>query len=58
MKAFLRGVRDHNDGLDDKGMFTGEKGEAIIAILNEYTSIKDPAFYRTFPSLSATPTAP
>lgn len=49
MKAFLRGVRDHNDGLDDRGMFTGEKGEAIIAILNEYTSIKDPAFYRTFP---------
>ncbi|MDP2358112.1 MAG: ABC transporter substrate-binding protein [Beijerinckiaceae bacterium] len=49
MKAFLRGVRDHNDGLDEKGMFTGEKGEAIIAILNEYTSIKNPAFYRSFP---------
>lgn len=49
MKAFIRGVRDHNDGLDEKGMFVGEKGEAIIAILNEYTSIKDPAFYRTFP---------
>ena len=49
MKAFLRGVRDHNDGLDDRGMFAGEKGEGIIAILNEYTSIKDPAFYRTFP---------
>lgn len=49
MKAFIRGVRDHNDALDDKGMFVGEKGEGIIAILNEYTSIKDPAFYRTFP---------
>ena len=49
MKAFIRGVRDHNDGLDEKGMFVGEKGEGIIAILNEYTSIKDPAFYRTFP---------
>lgn len=49
MKAFIRGVRDHNDGLDDKGMFVGEKGEGIIAILNEYTSIKDPAFYRAFP---------
>jgi NitT/TauT family transport system substrate-binding protein len=49
MKAFIRGVRDHNDALDDKGMFTGEKGEGIIAILNEYTSIKDPAFYRSFP---------
>lgn len=49
MKAFIRGVRDHNDALDDKGMFVGEKGEGIIAILNEYTSVKDPAFYRTFP---------
>jgi NitT/TauT family transport system substrate-binding protein len=49
MKAFLRGVRDHNDALDDKGMFTGEKGEGIIAILNEYTSIKSPEFYRGFP---------
>jgi NitT/TauT family transport system substrate-binding protein len=49
MRAFLRGVRDHNDALDDKGMFTGEKGEGIIAILNEYTSVKDPAFYRSFP---------
>ena len=27
MKAFLRGVRDHNDGLDEKGMFKGDKGE-------------------------------
>ncbi len=49
LKAFLRGVRDHNDALNDKGMFTGKKGEAIIAILNEYTSVKDPAFYRGFP---------
>ncbi len=49
MKAFLRGVRDHNDGLDDKGFLNGPKGEAIIAILNEYTAIKDPAFYRTYP---------
>jgi NitT/TauT family transport system substrate-binding protein len=49
MKAFIRGVRDHNDALDDKGMFVGDRGEGIIAILNEYTSVKDPAFYRSFP---------
>ena len=49
MKAFIRGVRDHNDAIDEKGMFVGAKGEGIIAILNEYTSIKDPAFYRSFP---------
>jgi NitT/TauT family transport system substrate-binding protein len=49
MKAFLRGVRDHNDALDEKGMFTGEKGDGIIAILNEFTSIKSADFYRSFP---------
>ena len=49
LKAFLRGVRDHNDALGKDGKFTGEKGEAIIAILNEYTTIKNPAFYRSFP---------
>ena len=49
MRAFLRGARDHNDGLDEKGIFSGPKGEAIIAILNEYTAIKDPAFFRTYP---------
>jgi NitT/TauT family transport system substrate-binding protein len=48
LKAFLRGVRDHNDALDKDGKFTGEKGEAIISILTEYTTIKDPAFYRSF----------
>ena len=48
LKAFLRGVRDHNDALDQDGKFTGEKGEAIIAILTQYTTIKDPAFYRSF----------
>ncbi|HEY8578965.1 MAG TPA: ABC transporter substrate-binding protein [Beijerinckiaceae bacterium] len=49
MRAFLRGVRDHNDALDDAGMLAGEKGEAIISILTEFTSVKDPAFYRGFP---------
>ena len=49
LKAFIRGVRDHNDALDAEGRFTGEKGEAIIRILNEYTPVKDPQFYRNFP---------
>lgn len=48
LKAFLRGVRDHNDALGPDGKFTGEKGEAVIRILNEYTPIKDPQFYRDF----------
>jgi NitT/TauT family transport system substrate-binding protein len=48
MRALIRGARDHNDGLDDKGMFSGPKGDAIIAILNEYTPVKDPNFFKTF----------
>jgi NitT/TauT family transport system substrate-binding protein len=48
LKAYLRGVRDHNDGLGPDGKFAGEKGEAIIKILNEYTPIKDPDFFKGF----------
>ena len=48
LKAFLRGVRDHNDALGPDGRFVGAKGEEIIKILNEYTPIKDPQFYRDF----------
>lgn len=55
LKAFLRGVRDHNDALAPDGRFVGEKGEAIIRILNEYTSIKDPQFYRDFPLAACNP---
>jgi NitT/TauT family transport system substrate-binding protein len=47
MKAFLRGVRDHEDSLVD-GRFAGAKGEAIIAILTEFGPIKDPEVYRSF----------
>ena len=45
MTAYLRGVRDYNDGLKG-GRIAGPAGEAIIAILTEYTNIKDPAVYR------------
>ena len=55
MKAFIRGVRDHNDALDANGRFVGERGEAIIKILNEYTPIKDPQFYRDFPLAACNP---
>ena len=47
MKAFLRGVRDHEDSLVD-GKFSGAKGEAIIAILTEFGPIKNPEVYRSF----------
>jgi NitT/TauT family transport system substrate-binding protein len=55
LKAFLRGVRDHNDALGPDGRFVGEKGEAIIRILNEMTPIKDPQFYRDFPLAACNP---
>jgi NitT/TauT family transport system substrate-binding protein len=55
LKAFIRGVRDHNDALDANGRFAGDKGEAIIRILNEYTPIKDPQFYRNFPLAACNP---
>jgi len=55
LKAFIRGVRDHNDALDANGRFVGEKGEEIIRILNEYTPIKDPQFYRNFPLAACNP---
>ena len=55
LKAFIRGVRDENDALDSTGRFAGEKGEAIIRILNEATPIKDPQFYRDIPLAACNP---
>ena len=46
MRAYLHGVRDFNDALDGNGRLSGDKGEAIVAILTEYTAIKDPDFFR------------
>ena len=45
MRAFLKGTRDYTDAIE-KGRLTGPGAEAIIAILTEYSLIKDPAVYR------------
>ncbi|HEY4318240.1 MAG TPA: ABC transporter substrate-binding protein [Herbaspirillum sp.] len=45
MRAYLRAVRDYNDALKE-GKLAGPKAEEIIAILTEYTNIKDPSVYR------------
>jgi len=45
MRAFLRGTRDYNDVVRD-GRLAGPGAEAIIAVLTEYSLIKDPAIYR------------
>lgn len=47
LKAYLRGVRDHNDSLVD-GKFAGPKGDAVVQILTEYSLVKDPAVHRSF----------
>ena len=46
MRAYLRGLRDYNDAIEGARL-VGAKGEAIIAILTEYSLIKDPDVYRS-----------
>ncbi len=48
MRAFLRGVRAHNDSLGPDGAFVGEKGDEIVSILTQYGSFKDPKVWRSF----------
>lgn len=48
LKAFLRGVRDHNDALGPDKFLAGEKGDEIANILAEYGPFKDPNVYKRF----------
>jgi NitT/TauT family transport system substrate-binding protein len=48
MKAFLRGVRYHNDALGAHGEFVGARGDEIVSILTEYGPFKDPKVWRSF----------
>ena len=45
MRAYLRAVRYYNGALRD-GKLAGPNAADVIAILTEYTNIKDPAIYR------------
>jgi NitT/TauT family transport system substrate-binding protein len=45
MRAYLRAIRDYNDALSN-GKLAGPKADEVIAILTEYTKIKDAAVYR------------
>jgi NitT/TauT family transport system substrate-binding protein len=47
IKAYVRGVRDFNDAIVD-GKFAGPRGDEVVAILSEYSLIKDPAVHRSF----------
>jgi NitT/TauT family transport system substrate-binding protein len=46
MRAYLRGVRDYNDALKG-GRIAGKNADEVLAILVEYTEIKDKELYRT-----------
>ena len=46
MRAFLKAVRFYNDALKD-GMLKGRTAEEVIAILTEYTPLKDAQVYRS-----------
>jgi NitT/TauT family transport system substrate-binding protein len=45
MRAYLRAVRDYNGALAN-GKLAGPNADEVIAILTEFTAIKDPAVYR------------
>jgi len=45
MRAFLRGVRDYASTVKD-GRLSGPGSEDMIAILTQYSLVKDPAVYR------------
>ena len=47
IKAYVRGVRDFNDAIDN-GLFAGPRGDEVVGILTEYSLIKDPAVHRSF----------
>ena len=45
MVAYLKGVRDYNDALKE-GHLAGPNADEVVAVLTEYTPIKDAAIYR------------
>ena len=54
MRAYIRALRDYNDALKD-GKLAGPQADEVIAILTEYTNIKDPAVYRSITAHGANP---
>ena len=54
MRAYISAVREYNDALVN-GKLVGPKGEEMIAILTEYSAIKDPQIYRAIASANIDP---
>jgi NitT/TauT family transport system substrate-binding protein len=46
MRAYIRAVREYNDALKD-GRIAGPNADEVIAVLTEYTFIKDPKIHRS-----------
>jgi NitT/TauT family transport system substrate-binding protein len=54
MRAYLKGVRDYNDALQE-GRLAGANGDEVIRILTEATAVKDPAVYRAMTAHGCNP---
>jgi NitT/TauT family transport system substrate-binding protein len=54
MKALVRGMRFYNDSLHD-GKIAGPNADEVVAILVEYSHIKDPAVHRAIISHAVDP---
>ena len=54
MRAYVRGIRDYNNALKD-GRIAGPSAEEVIAILVEYTKVKDANIYRTISAHGTNP---
>jgi NitT/TauT family transport system substrate-binding protein len=52
--AYLRAVRDYNGALKD-GRLAGANADEIIAILTQYTAIKDPETFATMAAFAVNP---
>lgn len=46
MRAYIKAVREYNDALKD-GRIAGPNADEVVAILTEYTFIKDPRVHRS-----------
>src|SRR5262249_3827380 len=54
MNAYIRALRDYNDALKD-GKVAGPGADEIIAIMNEYTNVKNPKIYREMTPFAVNP---
>lgn len=54
MRAYIRGVRDYNDALEN-GRLAGPDAEEVIEILTQSTAIKDPEVFRAIHAQGCNP---